>query len=252
MSSKASTRSSSWTIGARHLAPDDPAEETVRLVVVPSGVISSSPRDDRAGDALQVGADRDDCAAPREVAPRLVLLAEPELADEAARPAAGSATPARCSAPGSRARRCRRRARVRGSWSRTSGCRAGRTGSAMYGGFGDDEVGGERQARPAGRRTRSACARPTPWRAALRRATTSAAAETSVATTRAAGSSCARETARQPLPVPTSITNAAPAIARRRWRSAVTPPRRELGFGPRDEHVGRHLEVEAPELAHAE
>ncbi len=55
----------------------------------------------------------------------------------------------------------------------------------------------------------------TPCRAALRRATSRAAAETSVATTRACGNSCASATARQPEPVPTS------AIAQRCCERAI-------------------------------
>ena len=71
------------------------------------------------------------------------------------------------------------------------------------------------------------------------------AGEMSVAVTRAAGSSCARVMARQPLPVPTS------AIAHARRRVAQPRQRRlddELGLGPGNEHRRRDEELEVPEL----
>ena len=91
----------------------------------------------------------------------------------------------------------------------------------------------------------------------------------SVATTARWPSSLARAIATQPLPVPTSSTTRAAALrssapiaalpdprCQARARRSSGPAHRrqrflddELGLGPRDEDVGRDLEVEAPELA---
>ena len=70
----------------------------------------------------------------------------------------------------------------------------------------------------------------------------------STAVTRTSGSSCAIATARQPLPVPTSMT----------WRHGMLAGEGqrflddEFGFRPGDEHVAGDLEVEPPELADAD
>ena len=80
------------------------------------------------------------------------------------------------------------------------------------------------------------------WRAALRRATSSAAAEMSVAMMCAPGNSCASAMAMQPEPVPTSaMRNCGVAALQRRHPSANAQAfegdfDHVLGFGARNQH----------------
>ena len=108
-------------------------------------------------------------------------------------------------------REARRRGPTRGApVSRRRGCTAGwrRRGRTA-------RRGGRR-----GRRTRDRARAP--WRAALRRATASAASDRSVAVTRLPGSSSASVTARHPDPVPTSSTRGRAASESATARSTIS------------------------------
>ena len=80
-------------------------------------------------------------------------------------------------------------------------------------------------------------------RAALAAATRRARSEMSTASIRARGSSLARATAMQPLPVPTSTQGF--ALARRELEDLLD---QDLGLGPGHQHRGRDLERDGPEL----
>ena len=112
----------------------------------------------------------------------------------------------------------------------------------------DDEVEAllrrqrRRRGRCAGRRQRP----PRPRRAALRRATSTAPSRRRRPRRATNGFSAASARAMQPEPVPTSRASGSgrrprPAADRQRLERHVD---QRLGLGPRDEHVGRDLELE--------
>ena len=120
----------------------------------------------------------------------------------------------------------------------------------MYGGFDDDQIERARRATGANRSpiadsTRSA----TPLRSAFLRAIAAASGDSSVATTRAAGSSFARLIAIAPEPVHRSSTRHGAA---RSARSAARDLDHRLGVGPRHEHARVDVERQPPELVLAE
>ena len=89
----------------------------------------------------------------------------------------------------------------------------------------------------------------TPWAAALRRATASAAAETSVAMMRASRQLGGQRDRHAAGPGADVGEQARAARAARQTQRLLD---QQLGLGTRREHAGPHLELQAPELAPAD
>jgi len=136
-----------------------------------------------------------------------------------------------------------------GSKSLTAGGRQGHSPSETYGGF--ETTTSKRpphfKAEYASQRTKST-REATPRRSAFPRAARRAPAETSVATTRAHGTSAARVTAIAPLPVPTSSASEGAGPFRRRTAIARSASPSVSGRGIR---VSRFNRNSLPQKSHA-